>query len=152
MLLTNKYGDPVLPKTIPQDEFESILQAVQTYFDSRYDIIRSRIEELEAEIGLPAADKQIDTGAKVQTDDKKSVTSDYSSEGTKSVQSDKDSESRGQQNVTIYRKEGEVRKNQELIKQLKEEEAALPNPTFLKTWFILDTNSVPPVYRLRNIR
>ena len=152
MILTNKYGDPVLPKTIPMEEFESILKAVQNFFDSRYENIHSKIEELEAEIGLPMSDKQTDSGAKMQTDDKKSVTSNSSSEETKSDQSDKDSESRGQQNVTVYRKEGEVRKNQEMIKLLKEEEAALPNPSLLTTWFRLDTNTVPPVYRLRNIR
>ena len=152
VLLTNKYGDPVLPKTIPMEEFEDILEAVQNYYDSRYDTIRSKIEELEAEIGVPVAEKQTDTGAKIQTDDKSSVISDLSSEETKSDQSDKVSEPRVQQNVTVYRKEGEVRKNQEMIKLLKEEEAALPNPSFLTTWFRLDTNSVPPVYRLRNIR
>ena len=134
------------------EEFEAILKAVQNFFDSRYENIRSKIEELEAEIGLPVSDKQTDSGAKMQTDDKKSVSSNSSSEETKSDQSDKDSESRGQQNVTVYRKEGEVRKNQEMIKLLKEEEAALPNPSLLTTWFRLDTNSVPSVYRLRNIR
>ena len=168
-MLTNKYGESVLPKTIPLEEFESILGAVMKYFESRYEAIHSKLDELEAELGAPTAEKQSDSGVKTQstartnsgTSDNiqsrssgrnNSVTSETVSETDKTDLSDKSSDTRSEQNVTIYRKEGEVRRNQELIKTLKEQEAALPNPRFLTTWYKLDTNAVPPVYTLRNIR
>lgn len=135
------------------EEFEAIFEAVKNYFDTRFEAIRTKIEELEAEIGAPLPEKQTDAGLKSQSDDKGSVKSEFSSEDARSGDhSDKTSENRSQQNVTVYRKEGEVRKNQEMIKSLKEQEAALPNPNLLLTWFRLDTNAIPPVYRLRNIR
>ena len=125
---------------------------MQDYYDKRYESIRSKIAELETEIGGVPADKQTDYGVKSQSDERSSETSYLSSEGHEGDQSDKNSDSQAQQTVTVYRKEGEVRKNQEIIKSLREQEASLPNPNLLTTWFKLDTNAVPPVYRLRNIR
>ena len=153
MLLTNKYGESFLPKTIPVEEFESVLEAVQKYFDNRYEAIHSKLEDLEAELGAPSADKQQETIVTSQSTVRtSSETSDLGSEGERTDMSDRSSGSRSEQNVTIYRKEGEVRRNQELIKILKEQEAALPNPTLLTTWYKRDTNAVPGVYRLMNIR
>lgn len=43
-------------------------------------------------------------------------------------------------------------KDQEMIKSLKQQEAQLPDPEVMTTWYKLDENCVPAVYRLQPIR
>jgi hypothetical protein len=62
-------------------------------------------------------------------------------------------ETSGQQvAVEKTHKKEDGKKEQLLIKALKDEESQLPDPSLLDTWYRLDENSVPPVYKLQNIR
>lgn len=64
-------------------------------------------------------------------------------------QEDGTNESNGQQ---MAHKKEDGKKEQHLIKALKDEESQLPDPSLLETWYRLDENCVPPVYKLQNIR
>lgn len=50
----------------------------------------------------------------------------------------------------LQRKEN--KKDQAAIRALRESEDDLPDISSLETWYRLDENCIPPVYRLQNIR
>lgn len=143
VLLTNRYGDTILPSTLQPDEFETIFNSVSKYAKTQRANIVEQIAALEPP---PSASKE-------QTE--QSTTQTENTQNSESVKTGSDQNNKnGSANVKAAapRKETESKKENQQIRALKEKLNQLPEPELLQTWYRLDENSVPAVYRLQSIR
>ena len=124
---------------------------------------RAEIHEQLAELGYfdtePESAKE--EAEKTDTADNKANTLETGNDDMtqrSSSQSETDTESHvstidsTQPKAPTYRKEADVKREQQLIKALKDKESELPDPDLLTTWYKLDENSMPKIYRLQTIR
>lgn len=59
----------------------------------------------------------------------------------------------GKEALNVFRNHADmIKREQQIIKALKEKEESMPSPHLLRQWYKLDDNCRPPVYRLQNIR
>ena len=154
VLLTNRYGDIILPSTLQVEEFEAIFGRVSKYAYAE----RAKIAEQIANIESAGASKEskdpseqndqsgiekTQNSQNGNTTNEKSEKADTASEG--------DSQKANPKVSNTARKEAEKKETQ-LLRALREKENQLPEPELLQTWYLQDENSVPPVYRLQRIR
>ncbi|XP_052801292.1 uncharacterized protein LOC128232006 isoform X2 [Mya arenaria] len=153
VLLTDKYGEPMLPSILQMEEFETAFQGV-TEFSARE---RAAIEREIAVIEPPTSGG---TGNYTEVNNNhdsevNSVHPDGTSINGHTISqesSDQQQESSKTTAAAGQRKEGvESKKDQQRLKELRESIARLPSPKLLATWYRLDENALPPVYRLQNI-
>ncbi|XP_060605739.1 uncharacterized protein LOC132758201 isoform X2 [Ruditapes philippinarum] len=137
VILTDRYGEALLPSILHIDEFEYIYNAVTSYTNAN----KARINEQIAFIENPSSARERNVLQEQSQGDGESV-----------LMMNGGDETSGQQVVVekTHKKE-DGKKEQLLIKALKDEESQLPDPSLLDTWYRLDENSVPPVYKLQNI-
>lgn len=121
------------------DEFESIYFKVFQYTKAEKEKIAEQIAALET----PAMKDQQEQ--KNAADERQNVEAD-GQPNDKANQPD---------NVKVApnKKEAETtKKENSQLKALRERESRLPEPELLQTWYRLDENSVPAVYRLQPIK
>lgn len=157
MLLTNRYGDVILPSTLQVDEFDAIFSRVSKYTNNEKSKIAEQMAAIEAQSvskdqskqnGEPAENSQ---NGDVKTNCESKTNGDTKTGGSVSdTASEKDSQ-KSNTKVQAPRKEPEKKENQ-LLKALREKLSQLPEPELLQTWYRLDENSIPPMYRLQPIR
>ncbi|ESO83266.1 hypothetical protein LOTGIDRAFT_236714 [Lottia gigantea] len=126
ILCGEKYGTYVLPPEIPKDEFEEIYNTAKAFYDEEMQFIRDKLIAIDS-------NQDVNLDAKTEA----------SSENTNSETAATDDKPKIRGRKSVIRKE--------TIRDLKAREEALPDVKALEQWYILDENSVPPVYRLQNI-
>lgn len=141
VILGERYGSYILPNTVPEDEFTAIAEKAGQYRDREMAKINDKLSEIEK------ARTDRDPNKQQQKDDP-----DKEGRIRKISISSKNSDDTGKESQnTRKRPEGTKREN-EMVKDLKAKEHSLPDPQLLKDWYRLDENTVPPVYKLQNIR
>ncbi|XP_053385274.1 uncharacterized protein LOC123535609 isoform X2 [Mercenaria mercenaria] len=142
VILTDRYGDPILPSSLQIEEFEYIHNAVTSYTNAN----KAKIHEQIAMLENPSSLKE------------RRLSQEHPKDGAKTDITNGDIQPKGeatgqvtQEKAPATHKKEDGKKEQQLIKALKDEESQLPDPSLLETWYRLDENSIPAVYKLQNI-
>ncbi|KAK3608472.1 hypothetical protein CHS0354_010319 [Potamilus streckersoni] len=152
VFLTDKYGSYLLPSKIPMEEFEAIETTARRSWQQNMDTIKTKRAEIEGVQDSLAAERTVTStvadGANVSAESKSRDQSDgISNNQSGGLEGDGDKDT-----VQSSRKaKTDEKKEQQLLKALKEQEEALPDAPLLTQWYKLDANAVPPVYKLQNI-
>ncbi|KAK6972688.1 NACHT domain- and WD repeat-containing protein 1-like isoform x3 [Biomphalaria glabrata] len=155
-LVGQKYGPKVLPEEIPKDDYEAIYAAALAYREEQLRLNSIKMSHIEAqraqrekelppvnEEDTPVPDESVPNGGVTYPDS--SYERNASSEPSSSENPIQAADERRRKRSMAQRQE------QQAIKILKESEEQLPDLDLLSQWYQLDTNAVPPVYRLQNI-
>ncbi|XP_076450611.1 NACHT domain- and WD repeat-containing protein 1-like [Babylonia areolata] len=169
LFMGEKYGPSTLPREIPTEEFENLLLAGKIYREKQVRFIRSSIADIEAtraererlrQLELETASvATTETVTTTMTTTDAMTTTTNSDTPTASVTQREDGEemettsSTGDVSPVKMRQANNalVKKEQAAIRALKESEEEIPDVSLLETWYTLDENCNPPVFRLNNI-
>ncbi|XP_052243480.1 uncharacterized protein LOC127853228 isoform X2 [Dreissena polymorpha] len=153
VILTDKYGTPVLPNSLQADDFETLYNRVYQSTKSQRSAIAQQIAAIE---------ETLPTGSDGGNEQRVSVTSiegqaskpadTKETKGVAKMASDtaENTVSQLPEGVRLSRKEAEKR-DQQQVKALKDKLSLLPEPELLQEWYRRDDNSQTPVYRLQPI-
>ncbi|XP_035825261.1 uncharacterized protein LOC101859566 [Aplysia californica] len=165
IFLGQRYGTYLLPAEIPKAEYEALCAAARAYRDKHRGLLQMKmldihtrwqerdklktIDESSSSAGTPSGSSN---GAESARESEKNPTSARTN--TTEDTEDRETSSPGVSATAkeLRRKQSIViKKDQQLMKQLKEAEEQLPDADLLDKWYELDENAVPAVYRLQNI-
>ncbi|KAH9519366.1 hypothetical protein Btru_075353, partial [Bulinus truncatus] len=157
VLVGQKCGPKIIPAEIRKEDFEAIMSAASAYREEQLWLNSIKMSQIEAQreqrekelVSLTAEDiAETDEGAQNVSIDKSDSTVNnrrMSTEQSVNESAVQVADERRRKRSMAQRQE------QQAIKLLKESEDHLPDLDSLTHWYLLDTNAVPPVYRLQNI-
>lgn len=161
-----KYGQCILPLRISAEDYNIMHNASKNYRHKQTKLLSVKIASLEQ----ARAEREQQRRQSIYTDDGESVTSGSQNmdvsfneklsatladiltgipEDDVPVLKDGDRElimSVSRQRTSMMKRESQI------ITNLKEKLSTLPDPSLLEEWYKLDENVVPPTYKLVNIR
>ncbi|XP_048730738.1 uncharacterized protein LOC125647914 isoform X3 [Ostrea edulis] len=146
VVLGDKYGPYILPSTIPVVEFQAIYEQSLHQRKQKVELMRKRVAEIEKATEERESKKQQGlTEGEIMED----VGRDHLKLQGLDLQLEPPA---GKEALNVFRNHADmIKREQQIIKALKEKEESMPSPHLLRQWYKLDDNCRPPVYRLQNI-
>ena len=155
MILTDKLGDSVLPSVLQVEDFETVFNKVSEHSNPQRAELEREIASIQpsSNEGVGPSEHSNEKETKVEPNEAQSEPTKAADPSSQVASGQPSNQAAGGQAASGQRKEaaGESKKDQQRLRDLRERLARLPNPALLTTWYKLDENAAPAVYRLQNI-
>ena len=144
VVLGEKYGPNLLPKYIPPEEFTAIYVTAKQHRRMEINEINDKIAKVEK-----ASSDREQRRQQLAPENSDLERDDHLLIGR--LEDELNIEARTTSSKARTHAEM-LKREQQVMKSLKEIRESLPSPELLQQWYKLDENLNPPVYRLQNIR
>ncbi|KAK3101872.1 hypothetical protein FSP39_006946 [Pinctada imbricata] len=144
VLLGEKFGQYLLPRVIPPDDFNTIYTTAKHNRKRQVDDLNEKIAKVEK---TSEDREQRRQQLEPENSDLEAIEQAFLSglEEELNIEVRKNSSNKLRTNAEI------VKREQQVVKSLKDKRDAMPSPELLINWYKLDENLNPPMYKLQNI-